>query len=249
MRFHDLSIVITGASQGIGRELAFAYSREGANVTIADVDEKSGKDVIVEIEKKGGKAQFVKADMRNAENIVSIIECASNAFETVDILINNAGIGKWKSPYELTLEEWDDVLNTNLRGSFLCTKEAAKIMRLNTRGGSIVNIASTRAEMSEPNSEAYAASKGGIVSLTHALAVSLGTDRIRVNCVSPGWIETKDYDTLRDIDHLQHPIGRVGKPSDVVKACFYLTDPDNDFVTGTNITVDGGMTHKMIYEP
>ncbi|MNI76721.1 3-oxoacyl-[acyl-carrier-protein] reductase FabG [compost metagenome] len=121
-------------------------------------------------------------------------------------------------------------------------------MKENKQGGSIINIASTRALMSEPNSEAYAASKGGIVSLSHALAVSLGQDHIRVNCISPGWIETGDYEGLRSIDHEQHPAGRVGKPADIVKACLYLTDPENDFVTGTEMIIDGGMTRKMIYE-
>jgi NAD(P)-dependent dehydrogenase (short-subunit alcohol dehydrogenase family) len=102
--------------------------------------------------------------------------------------------------------------------------------------------------MSEPCSEAYAASKGGIVSLTHALAVSLGPDRIRVNCISPGWIETRRYDALSASDHAQHPAARVGKPDDITRACLYLSDPANDFVTGINLVVDGGMTRKMIYE-
>jgi len=103
--------------------------------------------------------------------------------------------------------------------------------------------------MSEPNSEAYAASKGAIVALSHAMAVSLGPDGIRVNCISPGWIETGDYEELRSKDHKQHPAGRVGIPADIAKACFYFTDPENDFVTGSHLVVDGGMTRKMIYEP
>jgi NAD(P)-dependent dehydrogenase (short-subunit alcohol dehydrogenase family) len=114
-------------------------------------------------------------------------------------------------------------------------------------GGCIVNIASTRALMSEANTFAYSASKGGILSLTHSLAVSLGPENIRVNAISPGWIETKNYNKLSPADHAQHPAGRVGKPEDIVKACFYLTDPDNDFVTGSNLVIDGGMTTKMIY--
>jgi NAD(P)-dependent dehydrogenase (short-subunit alcohol dehydrogenase family) len=168
-------------------------------------------------------------------------------FGAVDVLINNAGFARFKSPYELTVAEWDDMLNTHLRGMFLCAREAAKPMRDSGRGGAIVNVASTRARMSEPGAEAYAAAKGGIVALTHALAVSLGPDRIRVNCVSPGWIETSSYDALRAVDHAQHPTGRVGKPEDVALACLYLTDPANDFVTGVDLVVDGGMTRKMIY--
>jgi NAD(P)-dependent dehydrogenase (short-subunit alcohol dehydrogenase family) len=102
--------------------------------------------------------------------------------------------------------------------------------------------------MSEPDSEAYAASKGGIVALTHALAASFAPDHIRVNCISPGWIETGDYSKLRDTDHSQHLSGRVGKPDDIARACLYLTEDGNDFVNGTNLIIDGGMTRKMIYE-
>ena len=126
-----------------------------------------------------------------------------------------------------------------------CTREAAKYMN---NGGAVVNIASTRAFMSEPNSEAYAASKGGIIALTHAMAISLGDKNIRVNSISPGWIQTNDYESLRPIDHSQHPANRVGKEGDIVRGCFYLTDSNNDFVTGQNITIDGGMTRKMFYE-
>ena len=157
-------------------------------------------------------------------------------------------MGITKSPYELTVDQWDLVLNTNLRGAFLCSREAAKIMR-RQGGGAIVNIASTRAFMSEANTEAYSASKGGIIALTHALAVSLAPDKIRVNSISPGWIETGDYAELREIDHLQHPAGRVGIPDDIARACLFLTHDDNGFITGANIMIDGGMTRKMIYEP
>ncbi|MNP17086.1 2-(S)-hydroxypropyl-CoM dehydrogenase [compost metagenome] len=121
-------------------------------------------------------------------------------------------------------------------------------MRENDHGGAIVNIASTRSIMSEPNTEAYSASKGAIVALSHALAITLGEEGIRVNCISPGWIETGEYGGLRDIDHQQHPAGRVGTPEDIARACLYLTHPNNDFVTGTHLVVDGGMTRKMIYE-
>jgi NAD(P)-dependent dehydrogenase (short-subunit alcohol dehydrogenase family) len=115
-------------------------------------------------------------------------------------------------------------------------------------GGSIVNIASTRAFMSQPNSEAYAATKGGIVALTHAMAASLAPDRIRVNCISPGWIETGDYSLLKETDHIQHFSGRVGLPADIARACIFLTQEANSFINGTNLTIDGGMTRKMIYE-
>ncbi|MFC3886104.1 SDR family NAD(P)-dependent oxidoreductase [Bacillus songklensis] len=247
-KFNGQVVIITGAANGIGQGLAFAYAEKGASVVLADVDAEAGKKVAEEIKKQKGKAIFVQTDVRKQEAIVHLMKTAKDTYGKIDILVNNAGVSRWKSPFELTVEEWDDVLNTNLRSVFLCSREAAKYMRENSRGGSIVNMASTRALMSEPHSEAYAATKGGIVALTHALAVSFSDDRITVNAISPGWIETGDYNELRDIDHEQHPAKRVGKPEDIARACFYLSSKDNDFVNGVNLVVDGGMTRKMIYE-
>lgn len=249
MKYVDRIVVITGAGNGIGRELALGYAAAGAGIVAADLDVSACEATARHIHESGGKAISVPTDMRKPEQIVQLIDQAVSAYGTIHIVINNAGIGRWRPPFDLTLEEWDDVINTNLRGTFLCSREAAKIMKANPEGGSIINIASTRAIMSEANSEAYAASKGGIVALTHALAVSLGESRIRVNSISPGWIETGDYSALREVDHAQHPAARVGKPSDILKACLFLSDPDNDFITGTNLVVDGGMTVKMMYEP
>lgn len=249
MKYVDRIVVITGAGNGIGRELALGFAAAGAKIVAADLDASACEATARHIHESGGKAISVPTDMRKPEQIVQLIDQAVSAYGTIHIVINNAGIGRWRPPFDLTLEEWDDVINTNLRGTFLCSREAAKIMKANPEGGSIINIASTRAIMSEANSEAYAASKGGIVALTHALAVSLGESRIRVNSISPGWIETGDYSALREVDHAQHPAARVGKPSDILKACLFLSDPDNDFITGTNLVVDGGMTVKMMYEP
>lgn len=238
------TVIITGGANGIGEELVKQYASLGDTVVFADLDEEKGK----RIEADYKNVRFVQTDVRNIAEIEQLMNEAAGLTGRIDVLINNAGVSRFKSPYELTLEDWDDVINTNLRSTFFCSKEAAKVMRKNSSGGFIVNIASTRAAMSEPDSEAYAATKGGIVALTHALAVSLSEDRIKVNCISPGWIETKEYEELRQIDHDQHLSKRVGKPADIAKACFYLTDPENDFVTGLNIVVDGGMTKKMIYE-
>jgi hypothetical protein len=224
------------------------YAGYGARVVIAERDEEKGQCTVELIRKKGGEAYFHLTDVSRPQDISSLINKTVEFYGRIDILINNAGLSRWKSPYELTVEEWDEIININLRGVFLCAREAAKVMK-KQGGGSIVNIASTRALMSEPHSEAYAASKGGILALTHALALSLAPDRIRVNAISPGWIETGDYDALREIDHLQHPAGRVGKPEDIARACLYLTNPANDFITGTNLVIDGGMTRKMLYEP
>lgn len=248
MDFSNKTVIVTGAGNGIGKGIALLYAEKGANVIVADVDEKAGAKTVDAIKEKGGNALFVKTDVRDEEEIVRLMEIANLTFGRIDILINNAGVSVFKSPFELSIEEWDDIINTNLRSVFLASREAAKYMRKNKAGGSIVNIASTRAIMSEPNSEAYAASKGGIVALTHALAASFSEYRITVNAISPGWIETGDYSKLRKIDREQHLSKRVGKPDDIARACFYLTAKENDFVTGVNLIVDGGMTRKMIYE-
>ena len=247
MDFLNKVVVITGAAKGIGRGVAAAYSKAGAKVVMADVESEAGEQTVSEISKQGGEALYVKTDVRSESDIIHLVEAAIQTFGRIDILINNAGKGVFKSPYDLTIEEWDDVLNTNLRSVFLCSREAAKYMRKNPTGGAIVNIASTRALMSEPNSESYGASKGGIVAITHALAASFSQDRITVNAISPGWIHNGDEAELSHADHEQHLSKRVGKPSDIAKACLYLTNPANDFVTGINLVVDGGMTKKMIY--
>ncbi|MFM1654669.1 SDR family NAD(P)-dependent oxidoreductase [Brevibacillus sp. B_LB10_24] len=240
------AVIVTGAGRGIGRTIAITYAQQGASVIIADKDPDGLQQTARLIEDAGGSVYSRVLDLSRPEEIERFFGDIQETAEGIGILINNAGLSKWKSPYELTVDEWDTIIDTNLRGTFLCSREAAKIMRKHG-GGSIINLASTRALMSEPDSEAYAATKGGILSLTHALAVSLGPDHIRVNAISPGWIETGDYEKLRQEDHLQHPSQRVGKPEDIARACLFLTDPNNDFINGVNLVIDGGMTRKMIY--
>ncbi|MCL6597521.1 MAG: glucose 1-dehydrogenase [Alicyclobacillus macrosporangiidus] len=240
--------VVTGAARGIGRAIAEAFASAGGRVVMADRDVEPLERAAADLRQAGADVTAVAADVAKPEDVVRLMEAAVDAYGRIDTLINNAGVSRWKSPLELTVDEWDEVLNINLRGVFLCAREAARRMR-EQGGGAIVNIASTRALMSGPDSEAYAASKGGVVALTHALAVSLGPYGIRVNAISPGWIETGDYGALRPIDHAQHPSGRVGRPQDIARACLFLADPDNGFITGENLVIDGGMTKKMIYEP
>ena len=245
--FPNKTVIVTGSGRGIGRAVAMAYAREGANVVIAEIETEWGGDAVQAIAGAGGSALLLHTDVRRPAEITAAVAQTQERFGRLDILINNAGVSRWKSPYELSVEEWDDVLHTNLRSVFLFSREAAKVMRQHG-GGAIVNIASTRALMSEPNSEAYAASKGGMLALTHALAASLAPDRIRVNCISPGWIETGDYGQLRPIDHEQHFARRVGVPDDIARACLFLTAEGNDFISGENLVIDGGMTRRMIYE-
>ncbi|BCG59419.1 SDR family NAD(P)-dependent oxidoreductase [Paenibacillus sp. URB8-2] len=251
MNYKNKTVIVTGAGRGIGRAVAMAYAAEGAQVVIAELKKEIGEKTAEDIRRKGGKALFISCDVSREAYIAAVVRQTVQAFGSVDILINNAGIASAHTAkfYELTVEDWDKVMNTNARGCFLMAREAAKVMRNNPDGGAIVNISSTRALMSEPDTEAYAASKGAISSLTHAMAVTLGKDGITVNCILPGWIETGDYSELREMDHNQHPAGRVGVPGDIAKACLYLTSPDNRFVTGAQLVIDGGMTRKMIYEP
>ena len=169
-------------------------------------------------------------------------------FGRIDCLIACAGIlrvgGTLKTIADTPLDEWHAVLETNLTGTFLCSKHAAPHLRKNN--GAIVNIASTRAQQSEANTEAYSASKGGISALTHAMAVSLGPN-IRVNCISPGWIETDPEAVHSETDEAQHPCGRVGTPEDISAMAAYLLSDRAGFITGQDFVVDGGMTKKMIY--
>lgn len=241
-------VVVTGAGNGIGREIASIYASKGLAVVIADHDIENGEKIKEEIVNAGGTAIYIETDVKSPVAIINLFEKTIEHYGRIDCLINNAGVSRWKSVFELKVEEWDEILNTNLRSVFLTSREAAKYMKQNNEGGAILNIASTRALMSEVNSEAYAASKGGIVALTHALAASLSEYKITVNAISPGWIETGDYNRLRQIDHNQHFSKRVGKPEDIARACYFITSNENNFINGENIVIDGGMTKRMIYE-
>lgn len=246
MSFKDRVVLITGGANGIGKAIAKAYCKAGARVIVADIDEINGKLFKSQYREEGYDLSFKKVDIKYERDILNLFDYISNSYGRVDILINNAGISKFKPLEEVTVDEWDEVLNVNLRSMFITSREFTKLAK-NSGGGKIVNISSTRYLMSEHGSEAYAASKGGVVSLTHALALSLSRYNIQVNCISPGWIENGDYSSLRDSDHKQHPSGRVGKPEDIAKACLFLTSRDNDFINGENLVIDGGMTKKMIY--
>jgi NAD(P)-dependent dehydrogenase (short-subunit alcohol dehydrogenase family) len=253
-------VVVTGGGAGIGRAVARSFARLGSRVVIADVDRESGVEnerfIVSELR---AEALFVHTDVSNEASVNAMVATAVQRFGQVDVLINNAGVFREVSLLEDdAVRSFDTVLGVNLRGAFLCARACAKEMAAGGRGGAIVNIGSTRAFMSEANTEGYAASKGGVVALTHALAVSLGPKRVRVNCVCPGWIDTTSWQRgvdssapskLRPIDHEQHPAGRVGEPDDVARACVFLASPENGFITGQVLTVDGGMTIKMQYAP
>lgn len=246
MNYSDKIVLVTGGANGIGKAIGHEYLVLGATVIIADIDEERGKKLVVEYVQNAYKAIFYQIDLQDVPAIKEMFKFIINNHQKLDILINNAGKGIFKPMKDLTIEEWDTVLSLNLRAAFFTAQEFARYYQTN-KYGRIINIASTRYLMSEPNSEAYAASKGGIVALTHALALSLSAENLTVNVISPGWIQNTNYELLTENDHKQHPSQRVGKPEDIARACLFLTDDKNDFVTGQNIIIDGGMTKKMIY--
>lgn len=238
--------VVTGAGQGIGKAVALAFAQKNYQVVIAEINTETGTQVIDKISDLGESAFFIKTDVSNVADIKHLIQLTIEKFGRIDVLVNNAGLSEFYDPLEISEATWDKIIDTNLKGQFFAAREAAKVMKKN--GGAIINIASTRALMSEPNSEAYAASKGGILALTHALAASLGQYQITVNAILPGWIETGDYTALSNNDHEQHFSKRVGKPDDIANACLFLANRENNFITGTQLVIDGGMTRKMIYD-
>lgn len=241
-------VFVTGGANGIGRSIVKAFCEEGADVIFCDMDEEAGKRLSEEM--KSYKCSFAQLDVSDARALSDLIHTIISQKGNIDIIINNVGVSNFGSILDVSVEDFDKVLNINLRPIFILAKSLAKHRSLNKElntYGRIINMASTRYLMSEPNSEAYAASKGAIVSLTHALAISLSEYNITVNCISPGWIDTGHYGDLRPEDHKQHPSGRVGKPEDIARTCLFLCEPANDFINGQNIVVDGGMTKKMIY--
>ena len=243
--------IVTGGGQGIGLATAEAFVAAGASVVLAEMDAQAGPWAAGRL---GGpdKALFVQTDVAEEPAVWALVERAVERFGRIDCLVNNAGINRNGPLEQLALADWHRVLGTNLTGAMLCAKHAAA--HLQQAGGAIVNIASTRALMSEAGTEAYSASKGGLVALTHALAISLGPG-VRVNCISPGWIVTHGYHKppeqpaapLTAADHAQHPAGRAGRPGDVAELALFLCSDAAGFITGQNFIIDGGMTRKMIY--
>ena len=246
-------VLVTGGAQGLGRGIAQCVLAAGGAVVIGDTDAEAGRACLEEWN-AGAAAMFVRLDVARERAVRACIGKARDAFGRIDGLVNNAGIAEPHAGplQDLSLAEWNRYLATNLTGAFLCSREALPFLRA-TRGA-IVNIASTRALQSEPDTEAYAATKGGLVAFTHALAVSAGP-QVRVNCISPGWVPTDAWrrpasrrrPRLDREDRSQHPAGRVGDPRDIGALAVFLLSDAAGFITGQNIVADGGMSRRMIY--
>ena len=245
-------VIVTGGAQGIGKAVSRAFLERGALVSPWDVDREALEELESEWSDYREHLLPLQVDVGLEESVAQGAEEIARRWQGVDILINNAGVFLQKPLEMLTPAEWDRILAVDLRSIFLMVRA---LFSLFSENAAIINIASTRALMSEPHTEAYSAAKGGVLSLTHALAISLAPRKIRVNAISPGWIEVSGWKKkslrrepeLRPIDHLQHPAGRVGKPEDIAAACLFLASEEAGFITGANLVVDGGMTVKMLY--
>lgn len=225
--------LVTGGAKGIGLAVARRLARDGWRVIVADPA----------VPPADLPARHAACDVGEEAEVKALVAGIAREEGRLDALVSNAGFMIRKPIRELTLAEWSSVLATNLTASFLLVREAEAMLR--AAKGAVVTMASTRAHQSEPDTESYSASKGGLLALTHALAISLGPD-VRVNCVSPGWIDAKG-EALQPEDHAQHPAGRVGRPEDIAALVAWLVGPESGFVTGAEFVSDGGMTRKMIY--
>lgn len=247
------TVLVTGGAQGIGRGMVEHLLEQGDRVVVADIDRQAGEELLDYFEARERLA-FWQTDVAREESVQACIRRTLEQYGAIDGLINNAGIANpGRTPVtELALSAWEEMIGTNLTGAFLMAKHAGPSLR--QRQGAIVNISSTRALQSEPHTEAYSASKGGLVALTHALAVSFA-HQVRVNCILPGWIDVSGYKKesdrydpqLTESDHLQHPAGRVGVPQDIAALAAFLLSDAAAFITGQSFVADGGMTRKMLY--
>ena len=238
-------VFVTGGAEGIGKAIVQAFCNAGYRVAFCDKNETAGQ----QLGKETGTV-FYQVDVSDQESLERCMQRIFLVWGDIDIIVNNAGVSKFSPITETSIDDFDNILSVNLRPAFITSRLLAihrKSQPSRNPFGRIINICSTRYLMSEPGSEGYAASKGGIYSLTHALAVSLSEWHITVNSIAPGWIQNHDYEQLRTEDHTQHPSGRVGKPEDIARMCLFLSQEENDFINGENITIDGGMTKKMIY--
>ncbi|MBD3239428.1 MAG: 3-oxoacyl-[acyl-carrier-protein] reductase [Chitinivibrionales bacterium] len=236
--------LITGAGRGIGREIALVLAEAGANVAVSDIDMGSAKSTADEIAAKGRQSAALKANVAAAAEVSAMFSSFLEQFTQIDILVNNAGITRDGLAVRMKEEDWDAVLDVNLKSAFLCCREAARPM-MKARGGAIVNIASVVGLMGNAGQVNYSASKAGLIGLTKTLARELATRSVRVNAVAPGFIKTAMTDKLSDTEKQrltgQIPMQTLGSPRDVANAVLFLCSPLADYITGQVLTVDGGL--------
>ncbi|OOM69585.1 SDR family oxidoreductase [Clostridium sp. BL-8] len=250
MDFKNKICVITGGALGIGRCLTREFAFSGAKVIFIDNNKKAGEENLKYIRTKGGEADFFLGDISEENILYNFADFVIGKYERIDYLINNACISKKGILSKCSYENFNYVLRVGVTAPYML---AQLFMDNFNKNGAIVNISSTRANMSQADTESYTAAKGGISALTHGLSISLSNKNIRVNSISPGWIDTGAYYDERYVpdhsknDELQHPSGRIGNPKDIARAVMFLCNEDNSFINGENINIDGGMAKLMIY--
>ncbi len=244
-RFEGKTAIVTGASRGIGREIAILLGAEGARVAVNYSGSKEKAEEVVElIKQSGGDAFAIQANVSDAEQVKQMIDETLKSFGSIDMLVNNAGITRDNLLMRMKEDEWDDVININLKGVFLCTKAVTRQM-MKQRAGKIVNLASIVGVIGNPGQANYVAAKAGVIGLTKTTARELATRNITVNAVAPGFITTDMTDALPDSVKeqmlAQIPLGKLGSAEDVAGAVAFLLSDDANYITGQTIHVDGGM--------
>jgi 3-oxoacyl-[acyl-carrier protein] reductase len=245
MNLSNRVALVTGSGRGIGRAIALKLADLGADIIINDIEGSTGAPEVVEqVESKGRKSIFIPADISVADDASKLVQKAIEAFSKIDILVNNAGITRDKLIMRMSEDEWDQVLNINLKGAFLCTREALKHM-IRQRWGRIVNIASIVGLMGNGSQANYSASKAGIIALTKSTAKEAASRGITANAVAPGFIDTEMTSALkaevREAYEKQIPVGRYGTPEDIAYAVSFLASEEAGYITGQVLSVNGGM--------
>ena len=246
MKLKNKVAIVTGAGQGIGKAIALELAKEGAKVVVSDINQEHMDEVVKEIKKLGSDAIGIKADVSNSSEIGNMAKKTLEQFKTIDILVSNAGIYPFKPLTEMTEEEWDKVLDINLKGCFNCTRAVAPIM-IKQKSGKIVNITSIAGSViGYSNLAHYCASKGGILGFTRATALELAPYKINVNAIAPGAIRTPGTEVIGEeaLKQLEQmvPLKRIGESEDIAKAAVFLASEDSSYITGQIIVVDGGWT-------
>ncbi|WP_052255383.1 SDR family NAD(P)-dependent oxidoreductase [Salinicoccus sp. YB14-2] len=242
-KLQDKIVVITGGISGIGKASAELFASEGAKLILVDVNENQGQEVVSELESKGHEATFIQADVTSEEDAKNVFSTTIEKYGRVDVLFNNAGIGATKPTHEVTYEKYRKTVNVDLDGVFLFAQNAIKQMLTQENGGVIVNTASMYGWIGASGSAAYNAAKGGVINLTRSLAIEYASNKIRVNSLCPGFIDTpiipeEQKEPLRQAT----PMARLGLPEEMAKAALFLASDDSSYMTGNSLTVDGGFT-------